>query len=83
MVGEQLAIPEVLAVAQIARMTAQVLLHSLPGWLIQTARASFALALMQTLEAGRLETVNPAFNRGWMFTQPLAHIIATVALTHQ
>lgn len=83
MVGEQLAVPEVLAVTQIARMATQVLFYSLPRLLIQTPRASFALAFMQTLEASHLEAVDPAFNGGRVFPQPLAHVIATVALANQ
>jgi hypothetical protein len=63
-------------------MATQVLFHSLPGWLIETARASFAPAFVLTLEASHLEAVYPAFNGGRVFTQPLAHVIATVALAN-
>lgn len=64
-------------------MATQVLFHPLPGLVIQTARPSFALAFLQTLEASRLEAVDPAFNGGRVFAQPLAHIIATVALANE
>jgi hypothetical protein len=64
-------------------MAPQVLLDVLPGWGVQATRAAFALPFVQSLEARRLEAMDPALHGGGVFPQPFSHVITTVALANQ
>ena len=83
MMGEQLAIPEVLQVPQFARGESQVPLDCLPGAFVQSPRASRPLGFPQRAQTLGLEASHPAFDRRWMLPQPLGNLIATVALGNE
>ena len=83
MMGEQLAIPEILQVPQFARGESQVPLDCLPGALVQSPRASRPLGFPQRAQTLGLEASHPTFDRRWMLPQPLGNLIATVALGNE
>jgi hypothetical protein len=81
--GEQLSIPEILQVPQIARGESQVPLDCLPGAFVQSPRASRPLGFPQCAQTLGFEASHPTFDRRWMLPQPLGDLIATVALGNE
>jgi hypothetical protein len=71
-VREQFTVPQIVIVSQIARMSAQVPFDFLPRSVIQPTRSPVALTLPQPAEAAVFKAMNPALDRGGMFSKPFA-----------
>jgi hypothetical protein len=82
MMGQELSVPKVLTIAQVARVNPQVGFEFFPGFIVQAAGAAFPLAFPQATQAVGLKTVNPAFDGGGMFAKPLANVVAAMALAN-
>src|SRR5271167_939169 len=83
MMGQQLAVPQVLAVTQVPRMQAQVPSQLLPGLLVQAPRPAFPFSFAQSAKAPLLKPMHPAFNGRGVLAKPVGHVIAAMTLTHE
>jgi hypothetical protein len=83
MMGQQLAVPQIAGVTQVARMGAQVPFDFLPSPIIQPARTTFPRAFPQPVESTVFKAMNPTLDGRGMFAKPLANLIATMSLAHQ
>jgi hypothetical protein len=83
MMSQQLAIPQIAVVTQVARMDAQVPLDFLPSPVVQAARTAFAWTFPQPVKTDPLEAMDPTLDRGGMFAKPFPHVITAMALANQ
>jgi len=83
MQGEQLAVPDVLVIAQLAWGSLQILRNFHTVRCGQPAWAAGAQAFPQPAAAAGGKTMHPPLDRGRMLTQPGSHRRAGMALAHQ
>jgi hypothetical protein len=81
--GQQLAIPEVLLITQIARMQAQIPLQCRPNLVAQSSRPTLPFPLTQAGEATLLKAMHPTLDGGGMLAEPVGDVIAAMALPHE
>jgi hypothetical protein len=83
MMGQELAVPQVLFITQVARMQAQIPLELLPGPILYATRPTFSLCLTQAGETAFLEPMHPPLNGGGVLAEPVGHVITAMPLAHQ
>jgi hypothetical protein len=83
MMGQELAVPQVLFITQVARMQAQIPLELLPGPNLYATRPTFSLSLTQAGKTAFLEPMHPPLNGGGVLAKPVGHVIAAMPLAHQ
>jgi hypothetical protein len=83
MMGQQLAVPQVLFITQVSGMQAQIPFELLPGPVVHAARPTFSLPLPQSGKSAVLEPMHPTLNGCGVLAKPVGDVIAAMTLTHQ
>jgi len=81
--GQQLAVPQVLVVIQIAWMATQVAFDFFPRAFINPPGPALALTLPQATETTLFKAMNPTLDSGCMFAKPFSNRVATMPLAYQ
>jgi hypothetical protein len=81
--GEQLAVPEVLVMTEFSRVAPQVTIDGLPLSFIEPSRTPIPLTFTQPGEAAFLKTLHPAFNRSRILPESIANVITAEAMCYQ
>ena len=81
--GQELAVPQVIRVPELARRAAKLARHALPLASIEQAWPARPLALAQALKALRLKTLYPALHGARVLIKQRRHRPTTLALSHQ
>jgi hypothetical protein len=83
MMGQELAVPQVLLITQVSRMHAQIPSEILPGPVIHAARPTFSHPLPQSGKTTLLEPMHPTLNGCRVLAKPVSDVIAAMTLAHQ
>jgi len=80
MLRQQLPVPEVLVVAEVPGVPAQILFKPCPLAFIQGSGATWSLTISQTIEPTILEPLYPALNCSGILAKEQRHLAATLPI---